>query len=78
MENPTSKHRKPATETQQGRGKSSSPERADGEDYRKASGRDHPAESEHDHQRQKLNVESAKMANAPPRSLRLVTKRRID
>lgn len=40
------------------------------EDYRDASGRDHPAESEHDHARQserhharqKLNGESAKMA----------------
>jgi hypothetical protein len=33
------------------------------QDYRGASGRDHPAESEHDHEHQKLNGESAEMAN---------------
>ena len=41
-----------------------------GEDYRNASGRDHPAESEHDHKRQKLNGESAKMAENPSPSLK--------
>ncbi len=80
--------RKPPRAADQAKSKdlpAASPSHMD-EDYRDASGRDHPAESEHDHApeseqghaRQKLNGKSAKMARQASRAGNAGTTERPD